>query len=76
MKKIFSNRYFKFSVAFAAFLLFIIWIGNYWWLLLSPILFDLYVTKRVHWAFWKKKGVEKQPYLREWADAIIFAVVA
>jgi len=54
----------------------IIWIGNYWLLFGLPILFDVYISKKVHWAFWKKKGVKKQSTAIEWLDAIIFAVVA
>lgn len=54
----------------------IIWLGNYWLLLGLPILFDVYISKKVHWAFWKKKGVKKQSVAVEWIDAIIFAVVA
>lgn len=37
-----------------------------------PVLFDIYITKKVHWAFWKKKGVEKQSKTVEWVDALIF----
>jgi signal peptidase I len=76
MRNILRNKWFKFSLALICFLLMIIWIGNYWLLLGIPILFDVYVSKKVHWAFWKKKGVKKQSAAVEWLDAIIFAVVA
>ncbi|MFA8435157.1 MAG: signal peptidase I [Marinifilaceae bacterium] len=76
MKKILKNRWFKFSLAILTFLLMVIWIGNYWLLLGAPILFDIYISKKVHWAFWKKKGVKKQSTAVEWIDAIIFAAVA
>lgn len=36
----------------------------------------IYITKKVHWAFWKKKGVEKQTKTVEWIDALIFAIIA
>ena len=39
------------------------------------MIFDVYITKKVHWAFWKKKGVEKQTKTVEWIDAVIFAVI-
>jgi len=54
----------------------IIWIGNYWLIFGLPILFDVYISKKIHWAFWKKRGVKKQSATVEWVDAIIFAVVA
>ncbi|WP_321307001.1 signal peptidase I [Marinifilum fragile] len=76
MANILRNKWFKFSIALIITLLMIIWIGNYWLLLGLPVLFDVYISKRVHWAFWKKKGVKKQSTTVEWIDAIIFAVVA
>jgi signal peptidase I len=42
------------------------------------IIFDIYITQKVHWAFWKKKNPPngKQTKFVEWVDAIIFAVIA
>jgi signal peptidase I len=57
--------------------LWVIWLGNYWWLFgLIPI-FDGHITKKVKWLFWKKdyKEGEERNALLEWLDAIIFAVV-
>ena len=38
----------------------------------------MYITKKVHWSFWKKKNAPdgKQTKVVEWVDAIIFAVIA
>ncbi len=76
MKNILSNKWVKFGIAGAAYLLWAIWAGNYWWLFGLPVIFDIYVTRKVHWAFWKKKGVQKQTRAVEWIDAVIFAVIA
>lgn len=76
MKNVLRNKWFKFSLAIITFLLMVIWIGNYWLLIGAPILFDIYISKRVHWAFWKKKGIKKQSVAVEWIDALIFAVIA
>ncbi len=55
----------------------VIWLGNYWWLLGLAIIFDLYITKKVKWAFWRKKSSNgKSNTLLEWIDAVIFALVA
>ena len=51
----YRNKWFKFAVWGGLYLLWVIWLGNYWWLLGLPIIFDIYVTKKVHWAFWKRK---------------------
>ena len=65
----------KFSIVLVIYILWIIWNGSLWWLLGIPVIFDVYITKKVHWAFWKKKGVEKQTKTVEWIDAVIFAVI-
>ena len=54
----------------------VVWIRNYWLLIGAVVVFDVYISHKVHWAFWKKKGVEKQTKVVEWIDAIIFAVIA
>ena len=66
----------KFGIYGFLYFLWVLWLGNFWFLLGIPLIFDIYITKLVHWAFWKKKGVEKQTKTVEWIDAIIFAVVA
>lgn len=78
MKKILSNKWVKFSFWGLLYLLWVIWLGNYWFLLGLAIIFDIYVSKKVHWAFWKKKNPPngKQTKTVEWIDAIIFAVIA
>ncbi|MFV0553584.1 MAG: signal peptidase I [Mangrovibacterium sp.] len=78
MLSIFSNKWFKFSLVTLCYLLWVIWLGNYWWLILVGVIFDVYITKKVHWAFWKKKNAPngKQTKFVEWVDAIIFAVIA
>jgi signal peptidase I len=77
-KEILSNKWFKFAIVGTLYTLWVIWLGNYWWLLGLGIIFDIYITQKVHWAFWKKKDPPggKQTKLVEWVDAIIFAVIA
>ncbi len=72
------NRWIKFSLVAAGYLLWVIWLGNFWWLFGLVIIFDLYITKKVKWAFWKKtyKEGEKRNVALEWVDAIIFALIA
>lgn len=76
MKEILTNKWFKFGAVSLVYLLWAYWVGSWWLLLLMPVIFDVYITRKVHWSFWKKKGVEKQTKLVEWIDALIFAVVA
>lgn len=76
MRNILTNKWFKFGFVLLVYLLWAYWVGSWWLLILVPVIFDIYITKRVHWAFWKKKNVEKQTKTVEWIDALIFAVVA
>ena len=78
MKEILSNKWFKFSVVGGLYLLWVIWMGNFWWLTGLAVIFDMYITEKVHWAFWKKKNPPngRQTKVVEWIDAIIFAVIA
>ncbi|MDR1226988.1 MAG: signal peptidase I [Prevotellaceae bacterium] len=75
---ILRNRWFKFSVAALLYLLFVIWLGSYWLLIGMVIIYDLYISKKVRWAFWKpkEKASGRKKVVLEWVDAIIFAVVA
>ncbi len=78
MNKIFSllkSRYFKFGVALTIYILWVIWMGNYWFLLGIPVVFDVYISKKVNWSPWKKRNKKNHPVI-EWLDAIIFAIVA
>jgi len=75
VKDFLKNKYFRFAFAAIVFILWVVWIGNYWLLLGLPIIFDFYITQKVNWTFWKKRG-QKKTVLIEWIDAIIFAVVA
>jgi len=55
----------------------VIWFGNWWFLLGLIIVFDTFITRKVKWAFWKKryKEGEKRNGWLDWLDAIIFALI-
>ena len=76
-KDIIQNRWFKLSFWALLYTAWVIWLGNYWWLLGLGVLFDFYITKKVKWLFWKKEYApgEKHNVWLDWLDAIIFAVV-
>ena len=76
-KEIITNKWLKLGFWSLLYVAWVIWLGNYWWLLGLGIIFDLIVTKKVKWLFWKKeyKEGEKHNVWLDWLDAIIFAVV-
>lgn len=76
IKDFLANKYFKFGFAALIYLLWIIWLRNFWLLPGIVIIYDLYVSRKVNWTFWKKRDQKKKSAVIEWVDAIIFAVVA
>lgn len=82
MKKIFQNRWFKFAIVAVIYVLwFVVWTENLWLLLGLPIIFDLYITKRIQRLLrWDKHEERKQKNktykeIFSWLDAIVFALV-
>ena len=78
MRQLLTNKWFKFIFVGLLYTLWVVWLENYWWFIGLAVIFDMYITKKVHWAFWKKKDPPggKQTKVVEWVDAIIFAVIA
>ncbi len=75
MNEIFSSKYFRFGIVALIYILVVIWIGNFWLLLGLGIIFDMYVSEKVNWTFWKKRNGRNNAFI-EWLDALIFAVIA
>ncbi|MBQ1651913.1 MAG: signal peptidase I, partial [Paludibacteraceae bacterium] len=71
-------QWIKFAIVAVIYILFIIWVGNYWWLLLLIPIFDIYLTKIIPWTWWRKyKDTKPTLYtICSWLDAIVFALVA
>ena len=75
VREFLHNKWFKFGLWTALYLAWVIWLGNYWWLLGIAVIFDVYISKKVRWCFWKPKDKKKKNAVVEWVDAIIFALV-
>jgi signal peptidase I len=75
IRKLLKNKYFKFGVAVVIYIVFVIWLKNFWFLFGIPVIYDLYVSKKVNWSFWKSRK-KKNNMIIEWLDALIFAIVA
>ncbi len=69
------NEWIWFGIVSFIYILWVIWLRNYWFLLGLPVIFDLYITKKVNWTFWKRRDGQNSKVI-EWLDALIFAVVA
>jgi len=58
------------------YILFILWVGNYWWLLGLAVVFDAFITQFIPWTWWKKSKNKSVLTVMGWVDAIVFALVA
>ena len=76
-RNLYRNKWVRMAFWAVLYLLWVIWLGNYWWLLGLIVIFDLHITKKVKWAFWKKdyKEGEKHNVWLDWLDALVFAVL-
>ncbi len=76
-KDFYHNKWTRFAFWAVLYILWVIWLENYWWLFGLVVLFDFFITKKVNWLFWQKKYKEgeKRNAALDWLDAIIFAVV-
>ncbi len=75
MNELFTSKNIRFAIAAILYILVVVWIGNYLLLLGLVVIFDLYITEKVNWTFWKKRNGKNSAFI-EWLDALIFAVIA
>ncbi|WP_075602178.1 S26 family signal peptidase [Saccharicrinis aurantiacus] len=70
-------KWIKFAIALIVYILWVIWVGNYWLLPGVFVVFDIYISKKVPWDYWKnpKDGSKPKAWV-EWVDALVFALVA
>ena len=65
----------KFIAVLACYLLFLYWVESWWGLLVIPFIYDVYITKKIKWQWWKDaEGPVK--FVMSWVDALVFALVA
>ncbi|MDR2854058.1 MAG: signal peptidase I, partial [Prevotellaceae bacterium] len=58
------------------YILFVAWVGNYWWLLLLPFVFDAFITHFIPWSWWRNTKNRTVRAVMGWVDAIVFALIA
>ena len=70
-----KKQWTKFIIVLVLYLLFLFWVKSWLGLIVVPFIFDVYITKKIKWQWWKDS---EKPIrvLMSWVDAIIFALVA
>jgi signal peptidase I len=68
-------QWLKFIVVLLLYLLFLYWVKSWLGLIVVPFIFDVYITKKIKWQWWKEsEGPMK--FIMSWVDALVFALVA
>lgn len=65
----------KFIVVLALYLLFLYWVKSWWGLLVVPFIYDVYISKKIRWQWWKDAEAPVR-FVMSWVDALVFALVA
>ena len=55
---------------------FLIWIKCLWGVIVLPFIFDIYISKKVNWNWWRQLKSSRARVIMSWVDAIVFALVA
>ena len=70
-----KKQWAKFIIVLIIYLLFLYWVGSWWGLLVVPFIFDVYITKKIKWQWWKDSEGPSR-FIMSWVDAIVFALIA
>ena len=65
----------KFIAVTLCYLLFLFWVGNWWGLIVVPFIYDVYISKKIKWQWWKDAEGPTR-FIMGWVDALVFALVA
>ncbi len=65
----------KFIGVLVLYLLFLFWVKSWWGLIVVPFIYDIYITKRIKWQWWKESEGPVR-WVMSWVDALVFALVA
>ena len=70
-----KKQWTKFIIVLVLYLLFLFWVKSWWGLLVVPFIFDIYITKKIKWQWWRESEGPVR-FVMSWVDALVFALVA
>ncbi len=76
MRKATRSQWIKCVIATLLYLVFLVWVRSWWGLIVVPFIFDVYISKKIPWGWWKKSENTAVRTVMSWVDAILFALVA
>lgn len=69
-------QWIKLAVAATLYIAFLAWVESWWGLIVLPFIFDVYITKKIRWSWWRDLENPIARTVMSWIDAIVFALVA
>ena len=76
MRKATRAQWIKFGIITLLYLIFLVWVRSWLGLIVVPFIFDIYISKKIPWSFWKNSKNPAVRSIMSWVDAIVFALVA
>lgn len=65
-----------FAIVTVLYLAFIYWVGSWWGLIVLPFIYDVYISHKINWSWWREHPNAMVRFIMSWVDAIVFAGVA
>ena len=69
------KQWVKFAIVAALYLAFLYWVESWWGLLVLPFIYDIYISKKIKWGWWKTAKSPAVRSIMSWVDAIVFALI-
>ncbi|MCH5312416.1 MAG: signal peptidase I [Prevotella sp.] len=66
----------KCIIVLALYIAFLIWLKSWLGIIVIPFIFDVYITKKIKWQWWKEAESPVTRFVMSWVDALVFALVA
>lgn len=70
-----KKRWARFGAVAIIYTLWVVWLGNYWFLLGLPLLFDIYITGYIPFSWWRSSKNSLVRSTMSWVDAIVYALI-
>ena len=70
-----KHQWIKLSIVLVLYFAFLIWLKSWLGLIVVPFIFDVYITKKIKWQWWRTT-VGPVHTIMSWVDALVFALVA
>ena len=70
MRKATRAQWIKFGIITLLYLIFLVWVRSWLGLIVVPFIFDIYISKKIPWSFWKNSKNPAVRSIMSWVDAI------